>query len=162
MRTALRPRQCCSGLTISSPPHPMLKACGPGRGDTLLKVGPLDTAMPRLYETKLWRLQLPDTWSAEDGCGHELVSFFRPDGVGLLRVLTAEEQSPVQDGPGEHFHGHLSGKTWAATHGDRFIRTWALSCRGQRLWVKYSCSAANAELERSEVDGMLQSISEAT
>jgi hypothetical protein len=117
--------------------------------------------MPRFYETKLWRLQLPDTWSVSDRCGQELVTLFRPDGVGLLTVLTAEEQSPVQRSHGEEFQGRLSGRIYEATYGDRFSRTWALSCRGHRLWLRYTCSAQNAELERLEVDEILQSISEA-
>jgi len=116
--------------------------------------------MPHLYETKLWRLQLPDTWSVSDRCGQELVTFFRPDGVGLLTVWTAGEQSPAPGSHGEEFLGQLSGRTYKATHGDRFSRTWALSCHGQRLWVRYTCSAKNAELERLEVDEILHSISE--
>ena len=120
--------------------------------------------MPHLYETKLWRLQLPDTWRVRDGCGQELVTFFRPDGVGILRVhsgFIADVQVPIQGRQGEEFQGRLSGRTLAGTDGDTFSRTWALSCRGQRLWVRYTCSAKNAELERLEVDEILQSICEA-
>jgi len=117
--------------------------------------------MPRLYETKLWQLQLPDAWSVSDRCGQELVTFFRPDGVGKLTVLTADAETPLRGRQGEEFVGRLSGRTFAFTYGDSFSRTWALSCRGQRLWVRYTCAAKNAELERLEVDEILQSISEA-
>jgi len=79
---------------------------------------------------------------------------------GFLRVLTAEEQSPVQKGKRDDFRGRLVGKTWTSTHGDTFSRTWALSCLGQRLWVMYRCSAKNSDVECSEVDEILQSISE--
>lgn len=117
--------------------------------------------MPSLYETKLWRLQLPDMWSVSDRHGEEFVTLFRPDGVGLLKVFTAGDQSADQGGYGEEFQGRLSGRYYEARYGERFSRTWALSCRGLRLWVKYTCSAKNAELERLEVDEILQSISEA-
>src|SRR4051794_10688657 len=106
--------------------------------------------MPRPFETKLWRLQLPDTWNVSDKCGQELVTFFRPDGVGLLMVFTVGERSPVPGGHGDEFLGCLSGTTYVATYGDKFSRTWALNCRGRRLWVRYTCSAKNAELERLE------------
>ena len=90
-----------------------------------------------------------------------MVTLYRPDGVGLLRVIMAEEQSPDEKSTGEEFHGQLPGRTWAMAYGDRFIRTWVLSCRSQRLWIRYTCSAKNAELERAEVDEMLRGLSEA-
>ena len=116
--------------------------------------------MPRLYQTKVWQLQIPDTWTVEDGCGQELVTFFRPDGIGILKVLMADQQSSHQTGGGEDFRGRLPGKTWALTHGASFSRTWALSCRGRKLYVRYSCAAHNAESERLEVDEIVASISE--
>lgn len=117
--------------------------------------------MPRPYQTQLWRLELPDTWQVRDKCGPASVTFFRPDGVGLLHVNTADELPPFQNGQGEGFRGRLAGRAFVAKYGDRFQRTWWLSCRGQCLLVTYTCSAMNAELERSEVDEILQSISEA-
>ncbi|HMC26626.1 MAG TPA: hypothetical protein VKM56_02405 [Verrucomicrobiae bacterium] len=44
--------------------------------------------MPRVYQTKLWRLEIPDTWKAE-GSG-EYAMFFRPDGLGTLQILGSE------------------------------------------------------------------------
>jgi len=120
--------------------------------------------MPHLYETKLWRLQLPDTWRVGDGCDQDSVTFFRPDRVVILRVhsgFIADVLAPLQGGQGEEFQGLLSGRTYGETNGDTFTRTWALSCHGQRLWVRYTCSAGNAELERLEVDEILRSICEA-
>ena len=74
--------------------------------------------MPRFYQTKTWRVQIPDAWRVDDKCGEELVTLFRPDGVGMLRVLTVEEQSAVAT-RGEDFRGILSGKTWAHTYGEK-------------------------------------------
>ena len=118
--------------------------------------------MARLYETKLWRLELPDTWSVRESCGQELVTLFRPDGVGILCVLSVDEQASLTNDHGERFSGFLTGKTYETTHGDKFTRRWALSCCGQKLVVRYSCSAKNAELERLEVDEIVRSISEAS
>ena len=116
--------------------------------------------MPRFYQTKTWRAQIPDAWRVEDRCGEELVTLFRPDGVGMLRVLTAEEQSSEPAAAGEDFSGTLSGRTWAHTYGTSYSRTWALSCRGRKLYVRYSCAAHNAEAELPEVDEIVRSIAE--
>src|SRR2546430_14147558 len=116
--------------------------------------------MPRLYQTQIWRAQIPDAWRVEDKCGQSLVTFFRPDGVGMLRVLTVEERPHTLIGSGEDFRGLLPGKTWAAAYGTSYSRTWALSCRGRKLYVMYSCAAQNADLEHSDVDTIVQSISE--
>jgi hypothetical protein len=138
---------------------------GPGRQACFVD----GLSMPHVYETKLWRLQLPHTWRVREGDGDEdWVTFFRPDGVGILRVRTGDDfygQSYAQWAhvhQPEEFQGKLSGRTCAGTYEDHVSRTWALSCRGQRLWVRYTCSAKNAELERLEVDEILQSICEAS
>lgn len=116
--------------------------------------------MPRFYQTKTWQAQIPDAWRVEDRCGEELVTLFRPDGVGMLRVLTVEEQSSDAAVAGEDFRGMLSGKTWANTFGTSYNRTWALSCCGRKLFVRYSCATHNAEKELPEVYEIVQSISE--
>lgn len=116
--------------------------------------------MTRLYQTKTWRVLLPDTWKVEDGCGEGLVTLFRPDGLGMLGVLTVEEQSSDAAAAAEDFRGALSGKTWAHTYGTSYSRTWAMSCLGRKLYVRYSCAAHNAEKELLEVYEIVQSISE--
>jgi hypothetical protein len=114
--------------------------------------------MPRLYQTKIWQLQIPEAWDFRDGPKQHFVTFFRPGGVGLLTVLTTEE--PVQTGTGEDFRGRLPGKTWTTRSRDKIWRTWSLSCRKRRLYVRYTCAAKNAGLEDAEVDEILQSIEE--
>ena len=116
--------------------------------------------MPRVYQTKLWQLQVPEAWSVEGDKEQRLVTFFRPDGVGLLRVLTDDGQPPEQEGQRDDFRGRLPGTTWSSAGGDRYMRYWSLRCRGCRLLISYTCAAKNADLERSEVDDILQSISE--
>jgi hypothetical protein len=78
----------------------------------------------------------------------------------MLTVMTIEEKSQVENGNQKAFRGRLSGVAWTSRYGSTFSRTWSLACRGQRLLVKYSCAASHAELERSEVDAILQSIEE--
>jgi hypothetical protein len=116
--------------------------------------------MPRLYQTKIWQLQMPDAWAVRDDHEQELVTFFRPDGVGLLSVLTTEQSPPRQNGNREDFRGKLPGTMWTTKGSDRIWRAWSLSCRGQRLFVRYTCAAKNAGLEDLEVDEILQSIEE--
>jgi hypothetical protein len=114
--------------------------------------------MQRIHKTSSWFLTIPEGWEVEGS--NELVTLYKPDGVGMLRVLTAEWKSAGQDTAGELFRGHLSGsvRTNAAT--STFQRTWSLSCRGKQLFVTYRCALKNAELELSQVDQIVQSISE--
>ena len=116
--------------------------------------------MPRFYETKIWRLRIPDEWSLQRSSNDESAILFRADGVGMLTVMTLGEKSPDENSNHEAFRGRLSGVTWTSRYGSTFSRTWSLGCRGQRLLVKYSCATNNAELEYSEVDEILQSIEE--
>ena len=115
--------------------------------------------MTRLYQTKVWQLQIPDAWSVRDGGGHELVTFFRPDGVGMLTVLTTDEQPPTGTRDGT-IRSLFPDDSRGSTLGARHWRAWTLSCRGRKVFVRYSCAAHNAELERAEVDEIVQSISE--
>ncbi|MDB6123582.1 MAG: hypothetical protein JWQ71_2575 [Pedosphaera sp.] len=114
--------------------------------------------MPRLYQTKLWQLQIPDGWTKEGS--NQLITFFRSDGVGILSVSMVEGESPFQNDRAEPFRGRLSGTTWTSNSDINFMRIWTLSCRGRQLLVMYRCAAKNAELELSEVDEILQSMSE--
>ena len=117
--------------------------------------------MPRVYQTRLWQLQVPEAWSVEADREQKLVTLFRPDGVGLLRVLADEGAATMQDGGREEFRGRLAGTTWSSVGADRYMRYWSLRCRGCRLLVSYTCAAKNADQERAELDEILQSISEA-
>jgi hypothetical protein len=112
-----------------------------------------------LYQTKVWQLHLPDAWKVRDRCGQDLVIFFRPDGVGILTVLTADEPETTAGG-GAVFRDLLPGKTREAKSGTSYSRSWTLACRGRRLYIRYSCAAHNSAAELSEVDEIVQSISE--
>jgi hypothetical protein len=116
--------------------------------------------MPRHYQTKIWQLQIPDAWQVRDGGGQELVTFFRPDGVGMLTVLTADEQQPATIGSDRTFRSPLPDAARESHYGTSYSRTWTLSCRGRKVYVRYTCAAASAESERSQVDEIVQSISE--
>jgi hypothetical protein len=113
--------------------------------------------MPRIHQNKTWQLQVPDGWKVQGR--DELVSLFKPDGVGILIVLTTDEKVRDQS-TGEIFHGRLSGTVRTSGDISTFRRIWSLSCRGLLLFVIYQCGAKNAEIELSEVDEILQSISE--
>jgi len=115
--------------------------------------------MPRLYQTKIWQLQIPDAWSVRIDAGPKVRDLLRPDGVGLLRVLTAEEQSPVQKGKRDDFRGRLVGKTWTSTHATHsaalgHCRAWPATLGDVQVFSQ------NSDVECSEVDEILQSISE--
>ena len=69
--------------------------------------------MPRFYETKVWRLRIPDEWSVK-GSSDECVTLFRADGVGTLTVITLEEKSPGENRYHEAFSGRLSGIAWTS------------------------------------------------
>jgi len=114
--------------------------------------------MPRIHQTSLWQLQVPDGWEVEGN--NDLVSLFKPDGVGILRILSAAEESAADTLKGGAFHGHLAGSVRTTAEGSTFSRTWTLSCRGQKLFATYRCATKNAELELAEVDELVQSISE--
>ena len=116
--------------------------------------------MPRLYQTKTWKLRIPDAWAFRDDPKQQLVTFFRPDGVGLLTVLTTDQSAQGQNAKGEDFCGRLRGKMWTTKGSDRIFRGWSLSCCDRWLYVHYTCAAKNAGLEDAEVDAILQSIEE--
>ena len=114
--------------------------------------------MPRMHQTSIWELWVPDGWEVEGN--NELVTLFKPDGVGTLRVLTADQEASVPGSPGEVFRGRLRGSVRTSADASTFGRIWLLSCRGQWLFVTYQCAPNNADLELAEVDEIVQSISE--
>ncbi len=117
--------------------------------------------MPQLHRAKLWQVFLPDGWRVKSGRGDELVTFWNPEGAGTLAVITLNEnKAPARNGQGTEFNGKLQGRTYDFSGGDLFARHWTLLCGGQWLYVRYSCATKNSELERAEVDEILQSISE--
>ena len=118
--------------------------------------------MPQPHRAKLWQVVLPDGWCVKrSGRGDEVVTFWNPEGVGTLAVITLDEnKAPPRKSQGQEFSGKLKGRTFDFSGGDLFARHWTLLCGGQWLYVKYSCATKNAELERAEVDEILQSISE--
>jgi hypothetical protein len=113
--------------------------------------------MPRLYQTPVWQLTLPDGWSANGGGAH--VQFFKPDGLGILTALTIDEESPpTRPTRKNDFKGRLAGTTYM--HKSTYVRRWTLSCRGKKVMFKYSCSSKHAKIEDAEVDVIMQSLSE--
>jgi hypothetical protein len=116
--------------------------------------------MPRHYKTKVWQMQIPDAWQVREGTGQELVSLFRPDGVGMLTVHTADEQRPAMVGGDRMFRSPLPNEARESHYGTSFSRTWTFSCRGRKVYVRYACAAANSDSERSQVDKIVQTISE--
>lgn len=116
--------------------------------------------MPRNYQTKFYRLQMPDAWQVHGGHSQMVVTLFRPDGVGMLTILTVEEQQPASRGSDRVSPGLLPITAREFRYGTNFSRSWTLLCQGHKVYVRYSCTASFADLERSEVDEIVQSISE--
>ena len=95
---------------------------------------------------------------------------FRPDGVGMLHVVTsdtvgrhdllayARDHSP----PGTEFVeascGSFRGFVGSRTENGTLWRTWWFLCRGQQLvYAGYECGAKNGQVESSEVEAIIQS-----
>jgi len=111
-----------------------------------------------MHQTSAWELRVLDGWEVEGT--NQLVTLFKPDGVGMLRVLTTEQKPGTPESTGDLFRGRLPGSVRTSTDKSTFRRIWSLSCRGQQLFVTYQCASNNAELELAEVDEIVQSISE--
>lgn len=116
--------------------------------------------MPRPYKTEIWKLEMPEGWKVSDRCGQTLVTLYRPDGIGLLTILTAEEQEPTTV-RGRRLPGSVLPDAGIESHyRNRFSRSWSLSCHGHRIYVRYTCAAHHSESERSEVDEIVRTLSE--
>ena len=115
--------------------------------------------MGQHYQTKIWQLQLPDAWKANP-CGDEFVTFYRPDGVGTLTILTTDN-SELATAEGDRIvHEPFPPEGREAEYGTSYSRTWTRRCRERKLLIRYSCAAKNSSAERREVDEIVQSISE--
>jgi hypothetical protein len=118
--------------------------------------------MAQLYQTKIWQVRLPDGWKARklyfDGA-----TLFKPDGIGEISVLVSPQDSEYPKGNSattEQFTGKLRGCTMIHNGKGTFNRFWWLSCKGRVLVVSYSCAPSFSEVERHEVDEILQSMEE--
>ena len=116
--------------------------------------------MRRQYQTKTWQLELPEEWKVSDTAGHEFVTLFRSDGVGMLTILTTDDSELASAEGDRIIHEPLPDDGRESTYGTSYSRTWLLRCRDRKLLVRYSCAAKNAEAERGEVDEIVRSISE--
>jgi hypothetical protein len=116
--------------------------------------------MRRQYRTKIWQLQLPDEWKVEAAGGQEFVTFFRPDGVGMLTILTTDDSKPATAEGDKIVREPLPDEGRESNYGTSYSRTWMLRCRGRKLLVRYSCAAKNVDSERGEVDQIVRSIAE--
>ena len=116
--------------------------------------------MPDVFRTKQWQVTLPKGWRGR-GSG-PLVILWNPQGVGTINVLSnIGNEAPSRTGNGREFTGKLIGRTFEHTARNLFARHWMLLCGGQWIHVHYSCAAKNSEIDRADVDEILQSISEA-
>ncbi len=120
--------------------------------------------MSQHFHTKKWQVVLPDSWRTRSGRNDDkFVTLWNPEGVGQLRVITTSEtKTPSLNGWSREFTGKLQGKIFELSAGNLFVRNWALLCGSDRIYVRYSCATKNAEVERAEVDEIVQSISEAS
>src|SRR5467141_2510289 len=113
--------------------------------------------MPQIYQTKLWRLQIPDTWKVQGSGEHAM--FFRPDGIGMFQVhgsdtvgrtdllAYARDHSPSGTKFTEASCGQLRGFAGVRTDGSTLWRTWWLLCRGQLVYAAYECATKNRQEE---------------
>lgn len=118
--------------------------------------------MPQLYQTTIWQALLPDGWQARK-LRFESATLFKPDGVGQIFVFVYPpecEGADAKSATHQNFVGNLRGTSSTSTYGGCLGRSWRLTCRGRTLVVRYSCALANAEIERAEVNEIVQSMAE--
>ena len=66
--------------------------------------------MSNAYQTEHWQAQIPDAWSAREADGQARVEIRKVGGVGVLEVITTDNEPSAWDRKGEAFHGQLYGK----------------------------------------------------
>jgi hypothetical protein len=76
---------------------------------------------------------LPDGWRVASGRGDELVTFWNPEGVGTLTVMTLDENNAPPRNGNREFTGKLQGRTYDFLGADLFARHWTLLCGSQ--WI---------------------------
>jgi hypothetical protein len=124
--------------------------------------------MSRIHKNSLWQITIPDAWSVS-GSG-ENIMLFRPDGVGMLHVVTSDTvgrhdllaYARDHPPPGTEFVeascGSFRGFVGSRTENGTLWRTWWFLCRGQQLvYAGYECGAKNGQVESSEVEAIIQS-----
>jgi len=128
--------------------------------------------MPRVYQTALWRLQVPDAWTGKVWGEHG--AFFCRDGVGHLQVYGsdsvdrhdllayARDHSPPGTTFTEASCGRLRGIAGILTDRNTLWRTWWLLCRGQLVYAVYQCATKNSQDERADLEQILQSFDESS
>jgi hypothetical protein len=117
--------------------------------------------MPTIYRTDVWQVRLPDLWQAAEEDGQAHVRIFRPGSAGILEVIATDDSPAAWRDKGADFSGPLFGKTGTLTFDCRFCRWWNLYCGSVTLYVSYRCAVENSELERVEVEEIVQSFSPA-
>ncbi len=115
--------------------------------------------MSKIHRTRTWQVEVPEGWSVNSS--DDAAILFKPDGVGTLMVFCSEQAGSFETSAAEPFSGKLSGTVRISQAGGDFRKTWRLTCRDQTVFVRYSCASKNAKEEVSEVDKIVQSISEA-
>jgi hypothetical protein len=118
--------------------------------------------MSQLYQTKIWQVTLSSGWQARSLL-FDCATFYKPDGVGQISVMLCPEdfkQQEALDKASNEAIGKLRGSSRTNKSSRTFSRTWWLFCKGRWLIVEYNCAPSNAEIERSEVDEILQSFAE--
>lgn len=133
-----------------------------GKGPSSSEVSKISDGevMPKHYATAVWQLELPDGWNVRDAGGQTLVTFYRPDGVGMLSVHVIDQPYSAKLSHHQPFTAGMSGHTsGGGTYGTSYSKTWILNCRGMNLLVRYSCAAKNVDVELAEVESIVRSLS---
>jgi hypothetical protein len=125
----------------------------------------------RSVEGRTWSLDLPDGWHMKDA--DQVVSVFRPAGVGALQISAFVRDESVTD---EHLQelaeddlkagavpesvqfGAFSGFQVSATGDGGFWSRWYVRHGRQALFMTYNCRAGERGLEYDEVKRILQTL----
>ena len=102
---------------------------------------------------------MPEGWVAREMDGQARVQIRRA-GVGVMWLLTTDDDPSAWSVKGELFHGQLYGRyhEYASKGPDILVRSWTLLCGNVTLYIWYRREGSACEVERAEVDGMVQSL----
>ncbi len=117
-----------------------------------------------------WKHRVEERTLVSDERG-ELVSIYRPDGAGVLRIQSYVAPDDVSQGALRHLTnveastklrwqewGDLSGYQYSYTERGSFYKQWWLTNGRTILFITYDCDADAQQIEIEAIDKMVNSI----
>jgi hypothetical protein len=117
--------------------------------------------MASSYQSKVWKIDLPDGWKARGGAGAdgELHTVWHAEGVGILNIFYhADLGAPPRGSTASGYSGTVPGYCGKVDYGSP-NRSWTLLCGEHWIRVRYFASLLPEEWESSGVDKIVASLS---